>query len=64
VEVWTVYCERLGGWLVDTSNVWTRDVASCIEFPTKAATREAVHEMILNGHTDLWGADVLGIRLR
>ncbi len=47
---WAIYCERLGGWLVDTSFVWSWDVTQCAEFSSPEAVNEAIEGMIGNGH--------------
>lgn len=50
---WAIYCERLGGWLVDTSFVWSFDVSQCEEFSSKGEAMTACREMHDNGHTNI-----------
>ena len=69
---WAIYCERLGGWLVDTSFVWSWDVAECQEFATEREATKACADMQDNGHDAIqyrrpWIAgewDVYIIRIR
>ncbi len=63
---WAIYCERLGGWLVDTSFVWSWDVAECAEFETALDAERAIYNMQKNyGEDVLQGSDALHfIRIR
>lgn len=62
---WAIYCERQGGWLVDTSYVWSFDVGECEEFNSMTDGIRAISDMIDNGHTFLAGRrDVHVLRIR
>ena len=68
---WAIYCERLGGWLIDTSFVWDFDVTQCEEFSSGVAALQAITGMHDNGHGGLatedgrgLPADVLIVRVR
>jgi hypothetical protein len=60
-QVWAIYCERFGGWLVDTSYVWAFDVAQCAEFANGVEALGAIIAMYDNGHTGLATADGRGV---
>lgn len=77
-EVWGAYCERLGGWLEDTSGKWTWNVDHAEPYgfrDGRGSIRQALIDMINNGHTDVgdpgddnvtafFRADVLILRLK
>lgn len=59
---WAVYGQKHDGWLVDTSFVWSWDVAECAEFSTTDEAHQAIVDMQENYGVSIVDYAVIRIR--